>query len=176
MANSEDTEITLGTGKMVAIFFGLVAVCAVFFSFGYKVGKDSVVSAPAAQAATSAAGGPRPSAAKSGASVPVAQAAPAASSTDPAKDSDSSAASSQSSSQDIAPAGGSYYVQVAAVSKQEDADALVEALRKKQYPALASTTADKLFHVQVGPYGDIKDAEAIRAKLVSDGYNPILKK
>jgi cell division protein FtsN len=30
--------------------------------------------------------------------------------------------------------------------------------------------------VQVGPYGDIKDAEGTRAKLVGDGYNPILKK
>ena len=35
---------------------------------------------------------------------------------------------------------------------------------------------DKLFHVQVGPFADIKDAESARAKLVSDGYNPILKK
>ena len=31
MAGSEDTEITLGTGKMLALFFGLVALCAVFF-------------------------------------------------------------------------------------------------------------------------------------------------
>ena len=29
-----------------------------------------------------------------------------------------------------------YFVQVAAVSKQEDADSLVDALKKKQYPAL----------------------------------------
>jgi hypothetical protein len=28
----------------------------------------------------------------------------------------------------------------------------------------------------VGPFTDIKDAESMRAKLVSDGYNPILKK
>ena len=75
------------------------------------------------------------------------------------------------------PGAGSYYVQVAAVSKQEDAEALVDALKKKQYPALTSNgTSDKLFHVQVGPYGDVKDAEAMRAKLVADGYNPILKK
>jgi len=70
-----------------------------------------------------------------------------------------------------------YYVQVAAVSKQEDAEALVDALKRKQYPAFAANTAsDKLFHVQVGPYAEIKDAEAMRTKLVSDGYNPILKK
>jgi hypothetical protein len=41
--------------------------------------------------------------------------------------------------------------------------------------ASASST-DKLFRVQLGPYPDIKDAEAIRTKLVSDGYSPILKK
>jgi len=66
---------------------------------------------------------------------------------------------------------------VAAVSKQEDADALVEALKGHQYQAFIATPgADKLFHVQVGPFADIKDAEATRAKLVADGYNPILKK
>jgi cell division septation protein DedD len=70
-----------------------------------------------------------------------------------------------------------YYVQVAAVTKQEDAQALVEALKKKQYSAFSTSAAnDKLFHVQVGPFADIKEAEVTRAKLVGDGYNPILKK
>jgi cell division septation protein DedD len=76
-----------------------------------------------------------------------------------------------------APPLNAYYVQVAAVSKTEDAEALVDALKKKQYPAFSTNTpTDKLIHVQVGPYSDIKDAEAMRAKLVSDGYNPILKR
>jgi len=70
-----------------------------------------------------------------------------------------------------------YFVQVAAVSKQEDADALVDALKKKQYAAFAANApGDKLFHVQVGPFSDIKDAESARGQLVKDGYNPILKK
>jgi DedD protein len=70
-----------------------------------------------------------------------------------------------------------YFVQVAAVSKQEDAQALVESLKGHQYSAIiANSQADKLFHVQVGPFADIKDAEATRTKLVSDGYTPILKK
>jgi cell division septation protein DedD len=69
-------------------------------------------------------------------------------------------------------------VQVAAVSKQDDADALVDALKKKQYPAFVATGsgADKLFRVQLGPFADIKDAEGQRTRLISDGYNPILKK
>lgn len=68
-------------------------------------------------------------------------------------------------------------VQVAAVTKQEDADALVKALRKKEYPVFVVTQADnKLFHIQVGPFAQQKDAEAMRAKLAEDGYNAILKK
>jgi cell division septation protein DedD len=70
-----------------------------------------------------------------------------------------------------------YSVQVAAVSKQEDAESLVDALKKKQYPASANTSStDKFFHIQVGPFSDIKEAEAMRARLIGDGYNPILKK
>jgi cell division septation protein DedD len=71
-----------------------------------------------------------------------------------------------------------YFVQVAAVSKQDDAEALVGALKKKQYQAFIANNSpsDKLFHVQVGPFADVKEAEGTRAKLISDGYNPILKK
>jgi cell division septation protein DedD len=81
------------------------------------------------------------------------------------------------SSASAAPPSG-FYVQVAAVSRQEDAAALVEALKKKQYPAFSANnpTADKFYHVQVGPYAEMKDAEAMRARLVSDGYNPIVKR
>ena len=57
------------------------------------------------------------------------------------------------------------------------AEALVESLKSRQYSAfIVNPSLDKFFHVQVGPFTDIKDAESMRAKLVSDGYNPILKK
>jgi len=71
-----------------------------------------------------------------------------------------------------------YFVQVAAVSKQEDADSLVDALKKKEYPAFvaAPVTTDKLLRVQLGPFSDVKEAEAMRTRLVADGYSPILKK
>ena len=63
------------------------------------------------------------------------------------------------------------------MSKQEDADALVGALKKKGYPVfIADATSDKFFHVQIGPFADIKDAEAMRTRLTADGYNPILKR
>ncbi len=195
MSTSQDTEITLGTGKMLILFFGLVVICALFFGAGFSLGKNSAKSDVAvvdtSMAPIAKAGGVRPTAVKSGAAnnAPADQmykpvdakssdtqlktnpAAPEAAATEPA--------ATQPPPQDPMAAlnGPGYFVQVAAVSKQEDAEALVNALKKKQYAAFASNTAtDKLFHVQVGPFADIKDAEATRSKLISDGYNPILKK
>jgi DedD protein len=192
---SQDTEITLGTGKMLALFFGLVALCAVFFGIGFSLGKSSVrVASPDLPAATTAtAGGLRPSAVKTASTTPPADMTfykavqskdgngqPAVKDTAaPAPDVTAPAAASPEATPDpaAAPPVNGYYVQVAAVSKSEDAAALVDALKKKQYPAFStSTPTDKLIHVQVGPYADIKDAELMRGKLVSDGYNPILKK
>jgi cell division septation protein DedD len=71
-----------------------------------------------------------------------------------------------------------YFVQIAAVTKQEDAQALVDALKKKDYPAFVAvqTASDKLFHVQLGPFAESKDAESMRARLIADGYSPMLKK
>ena len=40
----------------------------------------------------------------------------------------------------------------------------------------SNSAVDKLFRVQVGPFTEIKDAEAMRSRLINDGYNPILKK
>ena len=39
-----------------------------------------------------------------------------------------------------------------------------------------NAAADQFYRVQVGPYADVKDAEAMRARLIGDGYNPIVKK
>jgi len=195
MASSEDTEITLGTGKLLVLFFGLVGVCALFFALGYSLGRKS----EPALAASSAAVLPQTSSNTSkGGATPAApmsfykaveqkdanpQLTPAAdskteTSTPPATTSNPTQAAPASAPDPTTtlPTSG-YFVQVAAVSKQEDANSLVDALKKKEYPAfVAPQTADKLFRVQVGPFSDIKDAEGMRTRLISDGYSPILKK
>src|ERR1035438_977352 len=38
---SDDTEITLGMGKLLGLFFLLAAICGVFFSIGYSLGKNT---------------------------------------------------------------------------------------------------------------------------------------
>jgi len=212
----QDTEITLGTGRMLAIFFTFVLICAFFFSIGFSLGRRTTI-AGSGSLGIAHAGTPativRPSAAKNDApqstpqandfsfykavgeknadaalatqdsktpaTAPTTSAATTPTSTTatptPSAEAPSKAATDAATA---APSSAGYYVQVAAVSRQEDAESLVEALKKKQYPAFSANnpTADKFYHVQVGPYPELKDAEAMRARLIGDGYNPIVKK
>lgn len=187
MEQANDTEITLGTGKMLALFFGLVILCAVFFGMGFSMGKNSVKSAPELlpspsqssprSTTTNKPAGTASSSTSQPTQAPGAQSGSSSSSTNPEASTPSDQSAAGQSPASSAPAGSGYFVQVAAVSKQEDAEALVESLKGHQYQAIiANQPSDKLFHVQVGPFTDIKEAESMRSKLVSDGYNPILKK
>jgi cell division septation protein DedD len=75
-----------------------------------------------------------------------------------------------------APGGGKPMVQIAAVARQEDADVLVSALRQRGYGVVVrNEPQDKLLHVQVGPFADRTQATAMKQKLLSDGYNAIIK-
>jgi DedD protein len=66
-------------------------------------------------------------------------------------------------------------VQIAAVSRSEDADVLVGALRKRGYTvAYRHDPTDGLLHVQIGPFANRNDAFAMRQKLLNDGYNAIV--
>ena len=182
---------------MLALFFMIVLVCAVFFAIGFSLGrKSSAVGITSYSPVAPAASVVRPSAGKDpGSKSPSPAAAASASPADSGKagaGSASSAAAQQQAGEQAAsapshpsaPSGGApsatggYFVQVAAVTREEDADALVEALKKKQYSAFSakSSAADKFYHVQVGPYAEFKDADGMRKRLIADGYNPILKK
>lgn len=203
--DSQDTEITLGTAKLLGLFFGLVMVCAVFFALGYTLGRKSDATLATASAAAPLQTSSNHSKPGGAATQPTSgmtfykaveqkdaspQLTPATdavggNATQDATPSSGATSSAQSSSQPANPPDpmvpiptGGYFVQVAAVSKQEDADSLVDALKKKQYPAfvVSSASTDKLFRVQLGPFADVKEAEGVRARLVNDGYNPILKK
>jgi DedD protein len=67
-------------------------------------------------------------------------------------------------------------VQIAAISRQEDAEVLASALRKRGFnPSVRQGTTDKLFHVQVGPFTDKAQAETMKQHLLADGYNAIMR-
>ena len=196
---ARDTEITLSTGKLLGIFFALAIVCGVFFTMGYLLGK-STSAGGRTEIVSSVPSGSTAAKPNAGNKTPetITQTCPPGSPNCTSATTDTSAAgktvdqqsaaqssgnkaSDQSASQ---PAGtdvknganSSFMVQVAAVSKQEDAEILVTALRKKQYPVfIANSAGDPLFHVQVGPFSEKKDAEAMRTRLSGDGYNAIVK-
>ena len=195
MASSQDTEITLGTGKLLFLFFGLVGICAMFFALGYSLGRKSEPAITSASAAASPQLVPGTTKASSGspaspsmsfyksveqkdANAELTPAAKPDTAAAPADAAVTSAPAANAPDPTTTLPTSAYLVQVAAVSKQEDGDALVDALKRKQYPAFIAVPipADKLYHVQVGPFSDIKDAEAMRARLIADGYSPILKK
>ena len=72
--------------------------------------------------------------------------------------------------------GGAYTLQVAALTKEADALELATRLQKKKFPAFVlSPQADKFYHVQVGPYADLKAADAARKGLEGAGFKAIVK-
>jgi cell division septation protein DedD len=206
-AKAIDTEITLGIGKLLGLFFGLVILCGISLGVGYSLGRNSARQAAEAAAVTSTA--PAAPSASSANKPGAAQLAPpktqdcapgdncppqAASGSNPTNltfydtvqqkkvehpqltpPEPAQSPSTQPAEAHIT-LGAGYLVQIAAVRNQDDAKLLSDALRKQQYPVIIAQPGDKLFHVQVGPYADIKEAEAIRSRLVSAGYNAFLKR
>jgi len=74
------------------------------------------------------------------------------------------------------PPPGSFMVQIAAVSSQEVADILLTSLEKKGYNVAAHREpTDQLLHIQIGPFTNRKDAEAMRQRVIADGFNAIVK-
>jgi len=209
----QDTEITVGSGKILGLFFGLVIICGLFFGAGYTVGKNAKTAlAPSPDAAggtvlpngvakPSPVGGQVPGKSQDCPNgectasnqseltfykaveqkTPDAQLTPAEPAPSPAvtiveQKATLPEASTKTTPPQATVSSTGFVVQVAAVSKQQDAEALVSALRRKQYPVnVVPSPTDKLFHVQVGPFVNQTEAEAIRTRLIGDGYNPILK-
>jgi cell division septation protein DedD len=242
---TEDSDITIGPGKLLGLFFMLVAICGVFFAIGYSLGKTSareqamndktplsaslsapIVGDPGASkpsagvsaksdsassqeqptkqeepdltffnsvkrsdrgkqdtAETAAATMPKQAPSKidgQASSKPVSSAQPAA----PVLATDASAPAQTVTKADtkavvMTAANGAFVVQIAAVTREEDAAALAGALRRKNYSVFVvnnPSVHDKFYHVQVGPFTTMQDAEAMKAKLTGEGYNPIVKR
>jgi len=231
----EETEITLGMGKLLGLFLMLAATCGIFFGVGYSLGKTSareqlLKTQAAADNADTGSESSKVSGTGSPAATPAKETAEAAKEPgpdltfyksvkqDPHQDSNSTPelksnqpaadknagvtpskedtprpaatptelASAKTESPTVSPqtlpqasTTGTYLVQIAAVSHEEDAAALAGALRKKNFAASVVNNPggkDKFFHVVLGPYASLQDAQAMKAKLESEGYNPIVKR
>jgi DedD protein len=212
----QEREISLSTTTILGIFFALALLCAVFFGFGYSMGRRSAqpVASPAevttrsentgSKPAPGSPAGPRTSSAgrqsadaTQSAIVPL-DAPNAAARDSPPMPSLVKAVAAPSPRSDMPaevtsrptskPAGivpvaaalpslGSSLVQVAAMSHQEDADVVAVDLKRRGYTvAIRREPQDKLFHVQIGPFGNKKEADAMRQRLQTDGYNSAIVK
>jgi cell division septation protein DedD len=198
---TQDREITLSSGFILGIFFALALLCAVVFAMGYTLGRRSQQSQTLADSSTTGANfssfkpSPQSIAVQPAASVqPAAETTPADTTAQPTVQPISSpaaapvnappaAAPPPARTAPVAPPAAAAQatpmvniVQVAAVSHQEDADVLLSALRRKGYAVTARTEPqDKLIHIQVGPFPTRKDADEMRQRLLTDGYNAIVK-
>ncbi len=198
-SHQPDREISLGTGTILGIFLALALVCSLFFGLGYSMGKKSTPASPTAAAAApssslftsderkpspDSAASPEPASTASKPSLQVVQpmdpdspAAPASGSPRPTpRSSPAPDAPTALPAPTAVPPAPEIFVQIAAVSRREDADTLLSALTKRGYTGLVrQAPQDKLLHIQVGPFPSKKDAETMRQRLIDDGYKPILK-
>ena len=200
--NRPDREISLGTTTILGIFFALAVAFAAVFGLGYTMGHKSAQAAQTTQVDTTgvtvssnkpAAGSlvahpvirPTPAADVPASPAPVETATvplnplSARSTAAPA---DAMIAGDRHPSTAFQPTTGnqqsatSYVVQVAAVTSQDVADILLSSLQKKGYTVTVHhEPQDKLLHVQIGPFTDKKEAEAMRARVLADGFNAIVK-
>jgi DedD protein len=221
LQQGHDTELTLGSGTLLALFFGLVLICGLCFGLGYSVGHRGVRSAavaatttPGEQEPLQASGTvPKPSAIAQSVvappPVPVSDGqtatssgtamAAAAQDTPQSATAPAQAVPSQSQQPQVRPAiaqgasvpepqqpatavrpafapVGTIMVQVAAVANPDDAEVLLNALRKRNYPVAARhDPADNLIHVRVGPFPTRGEADQWRMRLLNDGYNAIVQ-
>ena len=189
---SQARELTLGTATILAMFFGLAILCAAFFAFGYSLGTRHNPPPAAIAAAPVTApiiGGAKPSPGSPfsprTSAAPAAQ--PAESSTVPStpttvvvKPTPAPAhPPAEASEAPVTPASSALagsIVQVAAVSHQEDADLIASTLKRRGYAVvIRNEPQDKLLHLQLGPFPNRKDAEAMRQRLLADGFNAYIK-
>jgi cell division septation protein DedD len=186
------TELTLGPMVSLGIFFILVLLCGLCFGVGYTMGsRDSQKSAaaeqkPVAGTSTQAAGSlPKPSADRQKtpdaqsivADLPVTSSGTSGDAPHQGQAIDAGADSNQPLIKPAQPdTASTLMIQVAIVSRQEDADILIGALRKHGYTATARhDPADNKLHVQIGPFSNRNEANAMSKKLLNDGYNAIVQ-
>jgi cell division septation protein DedD len=191
MEQRGDTELTLSPMALLGIFFGLALLCGLCFGAGYTMGSRGAQGAQQTSAWSAAqATGSLPKRSAVPQKTPGAQSVvndplilhaysekPGTSSQKPSPDVAAGGDSTQPLIKPVQPdAASTLMIQVAIVSHQEDADILIGALRKHGYTATARLDpADNKLHVRIGPFSNRNDAEAMRQKLLNDGYNAVVQ-
>ena len=175
-------ELVLENRQVLGIFFVAAVLCGVFFALGYIVGKNTggAYTAPSPAAAGTPAGtneGKRSALAPAQQAAPTTPANAAAATPAPEEQPAAIPAAPAAEPAPVAAAEASLTLQVAALSKKEDADAMVALLKSKNFAvSIVQGATDKLYHVLVGPFATVKEAEAVKGKLENEGFKPLVKR
>lgn len=183
-----DRELTLGSMTLLAIFFGLMALCALCFGLGYEVGRASAGPVLRLPSGTPAKASSEPKSAAAPQTAPAAPETSTSPATPPAANpiqiaqraaasllpARSTPAPSPQHPQTALPSG-PYMVQITAVSNPDDGELLVNALKKRGYPVTTRREGDGLIHVRLGPFTSRDEASHWRQKLLDDGYPATLQ-
>lgn len=192
--SNEEFELVLGNKQLLSLFFVVVVLFAVFFSFGYTVGfsrgqQDRVIAATSNVAAkpevtdvripdTLLEDAPKPQEVPSPEPAPVKpeppEPEPAARPAPPPEKAKPAAAPVAATGAQIARG---IHVQVAALRVRSDAQLLVSKLKDKQYPvALYDKGGDGWHRVVVGPFASVNEAKDAQNRMRADGLQTILRK
>ena len=179
-------EVVLENRQITIIFFAVVVLCAVFFALGYIVGKNTTGYIGPAEAGVTPVPGESSALAPTGAADPTkvqaASALPAAELNFQQvleKKGSPARLQTRSSTRPAAAAatGPSVHLQVAALSKKQDAEALLSLLRGRGFSVvLVTSQADRLYRVQVGPFTSDRGVERAKQRLQREGFRTITKK
>jgi cell division septation protein DedD len=185
MARNEggEFELVLGNRQLLSLAAIVVILFGIFFTMGYIVGRNStpISEAAGANAGNVSEGRPEPMGSRVApptqeppASEPAPQATqpaqpepeppPAQIKPEPAKEEPATAAAAADS-----PQAGQTYLQLTALARR-DAEIVVDALRKKGFPALLAEAPNGLFRVLVGPYPDRDALGKAKSDLEAAGF------
>jgi cell division septation protein DedD len=176
----EDTATWKGHSFTLFVFTGIVVLCSIFFTLGMLVGRSqgqkiATVAAAATLDATASS-----KAVDKEDETPELKVYESSVGVEKQPVLEAPVAKPEAMAAPPAPAAGLLNYQVAALRKSADAEKLLDDVKKKGFRAFilapASGDANPLFRVQVGPFSDPVEAEQVKKKLESAGYQPILKK
>lgn len=199
-------ERSIGSKQLIGLFLGIVFLCCVFFILGYWMSRaqceaNNIGMKPGGKATAACSGQGNSQPDTTGVQRTEQPGTPPGKTTQPPakieepgtkRPGTSSTAPpppSKSAMGKTAPSGkaggfnppliprGAIVLQVAALTKEQDALALASALQEKGFPAFVlKPSGDNLFRVQVGPYADAKSAEQAKLALQREGFKAILKR
>ena len=175
-------EMVLESRHLLGVFFAVVLLCAIFFTFGFVLGRNQV---PATNEVKPAAQKPAPAEAATPEAKDLSfydrvEGKPP-SDTLPRPQPTAPAVAAQPKPAQTTPAPARpvepIYLQVAALSQEADAKRLGQELEKLGFPAvIRPPREDRFYRVQVGPFDTADLADAAQRRLEAQGFRQIVRR